>query len=49
MQLDGVWEMWVRLPPSQYWARQRWRLVGSSVLMAWVCGDGSRRMTANAT
>ena len=49
MQLDGVWEMWMRLPPSQYWARQRWRLVGSSVLMAWVRGDGLRRMTANAT
>ena len=48
MRLDRVWEMWVRLPPSKCWARRRWRLVGSSVLMAWVCGDGRRRMTANA-
>ena len=48
MLLDRVWEVWVRLPPSLYWARQWWRLVGSSILSAWVCGDGGRRMTANA-
>ena len=48
MQLDRVWEMWVRLPPSLCWTQRRgWHLT-SSVLMARVCGDGRRRMTANA-
>ena len=48
MRLDRVWDMWVRLPPSLCWTRrQRWLLV-SNVLLAWVCGDGRRRMTANA-
>ena len=48
MQPDGEWEMWVRLPPSLCLTqRGRWQL-GSSVLVAWVCGDGTRRMTANA-
>ena len=47
-RLDRVWEVWVRLPPSLCWARRRWRLVGSSVPMAWVCGHDRRRMTANA-
>ena len=48
MQPYREWEMWVRLPPSLCWTqRQRWHL-GSGVLVAWVCGDGRRRMTANA-
>ena len=48
MQLDRVREVWVRLPPSLCWTQRRWWLMGSSVLMTWVRGDGRRRMTANA-
>ena len=29
MQLDRVWEVWVRFPPSLYFARQRSRLMGA--------------------
>ena len=48
MQLDGVWDIWVRFPPSLCWTQWRWWLIRSSVLMAWVCADGRRRMTAIA-
>ena len=48
MQLDRVWEMWVRLPPSLSWTQRRVWHLRSSVLLAWVCGDGKRRMPANA-
>ena len=48
MQLDRVWEVWVRVPPSLHWARRRWWLVGSTVLSAWVCGEGRQSMTASA-
>ena len=30
------------------WARRRWRLMGSSILLAGACGDGRQSMTANA-
>ena len=29
------------------WAQRRWRLVGSRHLVACMCGDGGRRVTAN--
>ena len=48
MQFGGLWEVWVRWPMSLSWTQRRWWLLGSSVLMAWVCGDGGRRMMANA-
>ena len=48
MQIDRVWEMWVRLPPSVCWTQRRGWHLRSSALMAWLCGTGRRRMTANA-
>ena len=34
MQLDRVWEMWVRLPPSLCWTQRRGWNLRSTVLMA---------------